>query len=211
MRRMIAAGPPAKRPPHIALVGFTGGSAWFGTVVLVLLLVLSAAAAAADEKIRPGEFIPATPPQPAPHADFTDVDGNPASLADFKGKPVVVNLWATWCQPCLKEMPSLDRLQSQLDGKLAVAAVSEDRAGADRVGTFVAALGLQKLKIYLDPKSDVGHAFNVRGLPTSIVIDAKGRVVGRVEGAAEWDSAAMMAVLKPFLETGSGTIKDAAR
>jgi thiol-disulfide isomerase/thioredoxin len=196
---MIAAGPPAKRAPHI---GLAGGSAWFGTALFVLLIVLSVAAAAADEKLRPGEFIPATPPQPAPQAGFTDADGKPASLADFKGKPVVVNLWATWCQPCLKEMPSLDRLQRNLAGRLIVAAVSEDRGGATRVGPFVAEMGLKKLTIYLDPKGDLGHAFAVRGLPTSILIDAKGRVVGRVEGAAEWDGAKMMAILKPLLESG---------
>jgi len=187
----------------------------FATVAVALLVALSAAAAAEEEKLRLGEFIPESAPQPAPETGFADADGKPASIADFKGKPVVVNLWATWCQPCLKEMPSLDRLQSQLDGKLAVAAVSEDRGGAERVGPFVTAMGIQKLKIYLDPKSDLGHAFNVRGLPTSIVVDAKGRVVGRVEGAAEWDSTAMMAALKPFLESGTGAntkvLKDAAR
>src|SRR5438093_9535632 len=109
MRRMMAAGAPANRPPHI---GFAWGSAWFGTAALVLLLALSPAAPAEDEKTTLGEFIPATPPQPAPQAEFTDVDGKPARLADFKGKPIVVNLWATWCQPCLAEMPSLDRLQA---------------------------------------------------------------------------------------------------
>src|ERR1700680_2506919 len=205
MRRMIAAGPPSKRPPQFGLAwGLIWRSAWFGTVAVALLVALSAAAAAEEEKLRLGEFIPESPPQPAPETGFTDADGKSANFADFKGKPVVVNLWATWCQPCLKEMPSLDRLQSALDDKLAVAAVSEDRGGAERVGPFVVAMGLQKLKIYLDPKSDVGHAFNVLGLPTSIVIDAQGRVVGRVEGAAEWDSAAMMAVLKPLLESGPG-------
>jgi thiol-disulfide isomerase/thioredoxin len=189
----------------------------FGTVAVALLVALSAAAAAEEEKLRLGEFIPERAPQPAPETGFTDADGKPVSFADFKGKPLVVNLWATWCQPCLKEMPSLDRLQSALDGKLAVAAVSEDHGGAARVGPFVAVMGLQKLKIYLDPKSNVGHAFNVRGLPTSIVIDAQSRVVGRVEGAAEWDSETMMAVLKPFLESSSGLgsssgrIKGAAR
>jgi thiol-disulfide isomerase/thioredoxin len=196
MRRMIAAGPPAKRPPQFGLVS---RSAWFGTVAVAILVALSAAAAAEEEKLRLGEFIAESAPQPAPVTAFTDTDGNPASFADFKGKPVVVNLWATWCKPCLKEMPSLDSLQSALDDKLVVAAISEDHGGAERVGPFVAAMGLKKLKIYLDPQSDVGHAFHVRGLPTSIVIDRAGRVVGRVEGAAEWDSETMMEVLRPLL------------
>ncbi len=171
----------------------------------------STGAAAAGEKMTLGEFIPATPPQPAPQVGFTDADGKPASLADFTGKPALVNLWATWCQPCLREMPSLDRLQSELDGKLTVAAVSEDRAGAGRVGPFVAAMGLKKLKIYLDPKAELGHAFAVRGLPTSIVIDAGGRVVGRVEGPAEWDGATMRAVLQPLLDSAAGPLKASAR
>src|SRR5712691_4256634 len=149
MRRMIAAGPPSKRPPQFGLArGLTWRSAWFGTVALALLVALSAAAAE-EEKIRLGEFIPESAPQPAPETGFTDADGKPVSFADFKGKPVVVNLWATWCQPCLREMPSLDRLQAKFDDKLAVAAVSEDRGGAQRVGPFVATLGLHKLKIYL--------------------------------------------------------------
>src|SRR6266436_10383966 len=133
MRRMIAAGPPAKRPPQFGLVS---RSAWFGTVAVALLVALSAAAAAEEEKIRLGEFIPESAPQPAPETGFTDADGKPASFADFKGKPVVVNLWATWCQPCLKEMPSLDRLQSALDDKLVVAAVAEDRGGVQKVAEF---------------------------------------------------------------------------
>ena len=174
-------------------------SVWFGTVAVALLVALSAAAAAEEEKLKLGEFIPESAPQPAPETAFTDAQGKPMSLADFKGKPLVVNLWATWCKPCLQEMPSLDRLQSKLGDKLAVAAVSEDHGGAQRVGPFVANMGLRKLRIYLDPQSDVGHAFSVRGLPTSIVIDAAGRVVGRVEGAAEWDSDTMMGVLSPLL------------
>src|SRR6266852_2060239 len=146
MRRMIAAGPPSKRPPQFGLVS---RSALFGTVAVALLVALSAAAAAEEEKLRLGEFIPESAPQPAPETGFTNADGKPVSFADFRGKPVVVNLWATWCQPCLKEMPSLDRLQSQLDGKLVIAAVSEYRGGAERVGPFVLGMGLEKLKIYL--------------------------------------------------------------
>jgi thiol-disulfide isomerase/thioredoxin len=181
-----------------------------GTVAIVLLLALATTASADEEKLKLGEFIPVNPPQPAPEVGFTDIDGNRLSFADFKGKPAVVNLWATWCQPCLREMPSLDRLQASLDGKLTVAAVSEDRGGANLVAPFVAAMKLPNLKIYVDQKADVGHAFDVRGLPTSIVIDAQGRVVGKVEGPAEWDSAKMQALLQPLL-AGADSVRQPAR
>jgi thiol-disulfide isomerase/thioredoxin len=181
----------------------------------MLLLMFPAARAAGQETSKLGEFIPAAPPQPAPEVSFTDADGKPATLADFNGKPAVVNLWATWCRPCLKEMPSLDRLQRQLAGKLKVAAISEDHGSAERVRAFVAKMGLKQLTIYFDPKADVAHAFRVVGLPTSIVLDAGGRVVGRVEGAADWDSANMLAVLQPLLHKGTGAfgraLKHAAR
>jgi thiol-disulfide isomerase/thioredoxin len=201
---------PAKRLSGIGVVGLVRGVAWFGAVLCGLLVALPAVAATGD---APGEFIPATPPQPAPQTAFTDTDGKPLTLADFKGKPAVVNLWATWCQPCLKEMPSLDRLQANLDGKLTVAAVSQDRSGAQRVVPFVANMGLQKLKIYLDPKADLGRALNSRGLPTSVIIDAAGSVIGRVEGAVEWDSAEIMALLRPLLVNGAvgGALKASGR
>src|SRR5690242_10932977 len=110
MRRIIAAGPPAKRPPHIVLAwGFPSGVAAFGTVALALLLALSAAPAADGEKMTLGEFIAVTPPQPVPEASLTDADGKKTSLAEFTGKPAVINLWATWCQPCLEEMRSEER------------------------------------------------------------------------------------------------------
>jgi thiol-disulfide isomerase/thioredoxin len=175
----------------------------------VLLLALSAAAATDADKLRLGEFIPVSPPQPAPEVAFTDAEGRPASLADFAGKPAIVNLWATWCQPCLKEMPSLERLQAKLAGNLTVAAVSEDRAGGRLVNPFVAEQKLQGLKIYLDPKGDVARAFEVRGLPTSVVLDRGGRVVGKVEGPAEWDSDKMMAVLGPLLDNAGSALQKA--
>src|SRR2546423_4479648 len=215
MRRMIAAGPSAKRPPHRAfgpaapgpagsrLPGSDpGGSgrllASFGTVAVALLLAVGAALAV-EPDLKPGEFIAASPPQPAPEVSFQDLSGNWVALADFKGKLVLLNLWATWCQPCLKEMPSLEKLQAAQADKLTVAAISEDRGGNQVVEPFIAKLGLDKVKVYLDPKSAAGHAFSVRGLPTTLVVDAEGRLVGRVEGAAEWDSAKMAAALQPFL------------
>jgi thiol-disulfide isomerase/thioredoxin len=152
-----------------------------------------------SERVRLGEFVPASPPLPAPEISFVDLTGNTVSLSEFSGKIVLVNLWATWCEPCLREMPSLERMQSRLGDKIAVVAISEDRGGGKTVEPFIDKLGLRSVKIYLDPKSAIERAFKVQGLPTSILIDRKGRVLGRVEGAAEWDAPKLLEVLKSFL------------
>jgi thiol-disulfide isomerase/thioredoxin len=164
-------------------------------------LLLGSAALRADEpdKIKLGEFIPAASPQPAPEISVTDMAGKTVSLSDFKGRFVLVNLWATWCQPCLKEMPSLVTLQTRLGTAMTVLAISEDRAGARIVQDFVAAHGIDKLAVYLDPNSTVSHAFEGIGLPTSFLIDADGKVLGKVEGGADWDSDAMRAALAKLL------------
>jgi thiol-disulfide isomerase/thioredoxin len=172
---------------------------------ILVASVVGSAAIHADEpgQMKIGEFIAAEAPQPAPAFSFTDTSGNAASLADFKGKFVLLNLWATWCQPCLKEMPSLAALQARLGPALTVLAVSEDHGGAAVVEPFVAKHGLDKLKIYLDPKSTAIHAFAARGLPTSVVIDGDGKVLGKVEGGADWDSDAMRAVLAKLMPAKS--------
>jgi thiol-disulfide isomerase/thioredoxin len=160
---------------------------------------VAAEAAQSNTDVTFGQFNPAATPRPAPEVTFTDIDGKPVGFADFRGTPVVVNLWATWCQPCLREMPSLERLQKKLAGRLIVAAISQDRGGEQVVRPFLARLGLDKVKIYLDPRSEVGKAFGVRGLPTSIVLDPEGREVGRVEGATEWDAEELLTVLAPLM------------
>jgi len=172
---------------------------------LLLLISAGGGLAAADndpavsERAGLGEFIPASPPLPAPAISFVDLAGNPVSLSEFTGKIVLVNLWATWCQPCLREMPSLERVQSHLGGKIAVIAISEDRGGSKTVEPFIDKLGLKSVKVYLDPKSAMQRAFKVEGLPTSFLIDREGRVLGRVEGAAEWDAPKLLQILKSFL------------
>jgi len=169
--------------------------------LVVVALVSGATAIRADEpdKIKLGEFIPAASPQPAPEISATDLDGKPVALADFSGKFVLLNLWATWCQPCLKEMPSLKALQARLGSALTVVAISEDRGGAEIVLPFLIKLDLDKLKIWLDPKSAVLRGFAARGLPTSFVIDRDGRLLGKVEGGADWDSETMRATLAKLM------------
>jgi thiol-disulfide isomerase/thioredoxin len=158
-------------------------------VLVLVASILGVMAQAADEpEIKPGEFIAAETPQPAPEISFTGLDGQPLALADFKGKFLILNLWATWCGPCLKEMPSLLKLQASLGPALTIVAVSEDHGGADVVKPFVDKNGLDGLKIALDPKSNAIHMLHVRGLPTTLVIDPDGRILGKVEGGADWES-----------------------
>jgi thiol-disulfide isomerase/thioredoxin len=164
----------------------------------------------APRPVRLGEFIPASPPQPAPAISFVDLTGNTVSLSEFTGKMVLVNLWATWCEPCLREMPSLERMQSRLRDKITVIAVSQDRGGSKIVEPFIDKLGLKSIKTYLDPKSAAERALRVQGLPTSFLIDGQGRILGKVEGAAEWDAPKLLDTLKSFL-TAEEVIKASSR
>ena len=156
-----------------------------------------------------GQFTPLDPPRPAPELAFTDRDGQGLRLADFRGRFVLINLWATWCAPCVREMPSLDRLQARLGDRLAVLAISEDRGGAHAVEPFLEKLALRRLAIYLDAKASAQQALGAHGLPTSFLIDPTGRILGSLEGAAEWDSPDMVARLERYLRQGEsdGVVK----
>ncbi len=160
-----------------------------------------------------GQFTPLDPPRPAPELSFTSRGGKALSLADFRGRFVLVNLWATWCGPCVREMPSLDRLQAQLGDRLSVLAISEDRGAGHVVEPFLDKLGLRRLAVYLDPDSAAQQAFAIRGLPTSFLIDRDGRILASLEGAAEWDAPSMVARLERYLQQGGdgGLIKTSAQ
>lgn len=146
------------------------------------------------------------PPVPAPSASFRTLDGDAAVLADFRGKVLLVNFWATWCAPCVKEMPALERLHRELAGEgLAVLAVSQDRDGAAAVTPFLARIALQDLPVYLDPKGVLGREFALKGLPTTFVIDREGRVVAGLVGPAEWDSSEALAFLRHYLHAADLT------
>ena len=189
---------------------------WTVAAALVFLLAAPALGAADEgeadmpDRTKLGEFVPSSQPFTAPAISLADTNGHSVELSELRGKLVLVNLWATWCEPCLREMPSLERLQSRLGERIAVLAVSEDRGGNKSVEPFIAKLGLKSVKIYIDPKSEVGHAFGARGLPTSFLIDREGKVLGRVEGAAEWDSPKILGVLEPLL-SGDGVVKASSR
>ena len=143
-------------------------------------------------------------PVPAPQAPLERGSGETLTLAAFEGKVVLLNFWATWCAPCVREMPALDRLQAALGPEgLAVVAVSEDRAGLKAVEPFFAETGLEHLQIYLDPKGKFWREFGVRGLPTTYLIDRQGRLIGAMEGPAEWDEEDAVGLIRFYLEQGA--------
>ncbi len=130
--------------------------------------------------------------QPAPAATFNNPDGGEMSLADFRGVPVLVNLWATWCAPCVKELPTLDRLAQAhaVDGELGVVAISQDHGPHPSVVAFLKHHGIRDLGAYQDPDMSLAGALGPDAvLPTSILIDANGREVWRYVGDLDWTSA----------------------
>jgi thiol-disulfide isomerase/thioredoxin len=125
----------------------------------------------------------------APGVSFTDPAGKRVTVADYRGRPVLLNLWATWCAPCVKEMPTLDALAGAEGSKLVVLTVSQDLDGKAKVDPFFAAHHFAHLKPYLDPKLALSTALQAN-LPTTILYDAHGKEVARVTGGFDWTSPA---------------------
>lgn len=143
------------------------------------------------------------PSLPAPDDGFKDVNGRLLSLADFRGKLLLLNLWATWCGPCVAEMPSLDRLQAALGGaNFVVLPISVDRGGAALVTDFYDKHRIAHLGVYVDPANRIAQHMSVSGLPTSFLVGPDGRVVGALVGATDWDTPEAMALIGYYLKNG---------
>jgi thiol-disulfide isomerase/thioredoxin len=139
---------------------------------------------------------------PAPFT-FRTADGAARTLDDYKGQGVVLNFWATWCGPCVREMPALDALARALaDNRVAVLPLSSDRAGAAAVERFYKDKAITSLPVLLDPDGDAARAVKARGLPTTLVLDGDGRERQRVEGAAAWSSPATVAAIRAAVGKG---------
>ena len=143
-------------------------------------------------------------PREAPPLTFTGPDDAPLSLAAFKGRTVLLNLWATWCVPCREEMPSLDKLQARLGGPdFEVVAINIDTTRLDRRQTFLREAGVEKLAFYADRSADVFQALKkagkVVGLPTTLLIDPDGCELGVMPGPADWASEDAVRLVKAAL------------
>ena len=126
---------------------------------------------------------------PAPDFTFAGPDGQDATLKDFAGKPLLVNLWATWCAPCIAEMPTLDTVAKTYGPKgLAVLTISQDSQGDRVVKPFFQKHKLPHLKGWIDPENQFGFHYNTGMLPTTVLYDRDGKEIGRVVGAMDWDS-----------------------
>jgi thiol-disulfide isomerase/thioredoxin len=143
-------------------------------------------------------------PRELPELRFVNGDGRGMTLVEFEGRTVLLNIWATWCVPCREEMPALDRLQAKLGGAdFQVVPLSIDREGLPAVKAFYEELGLEALAIYVDQSGKAGRKLNALGIPTTLLLDRKGRELGRTVGPAEWDSDEIVGFLRSVIDQAS--------
>jgi thiol-disulfide isomerase/thioredoxin len=193
-------------PPRLKLRPLSGKSLLVGVALAAIVAISAPQSSAQTAPPVAGTvatFKPATPAKDPPQTRFVDLKGGELDLGRYKGKVVLVNFWATWCAPCVREMPSLDRLQAALEGEgLVVLPLSLDGPTKPRVEPFYKAQNLVNLPILFDEKSVTFGRFGVGVLPTSIVINRDGKEVGRLEGPAEWDAPEALALLRHYLKAG---------
>jgi len=187
----------------VRLVGLAiaGGAAWFAVAQSPSSIRSPEcrAASVTTDRMRPlatGEVAAVTinAPRPAPDVAFTNPQGQPVSLADLRGRTVLVNLWATWCVPCRQEMPALDKLQAEFGGPdFEVVALNVDTRNAERPKAWLQENGIRHLAYYADPSGKALQALqksgHVVGLPTTLLVDGSGCEIALLKGPAEWASA----------------------
>jgi thiol-disulfide isomerase/thioredoxin len=177
------------------------------SALLYTALTLGANAAAADtaalEALRDGDMRKLAfhaEPQDASQVVFTDADGVEHRLADWQGKHIVLNFWATWCAPCRKEMPMLDALQSEFGGEaFEVVTIATGRNSIQGIRRFFEEVGVTELPVLLDPRQELARDMGVFGLPVTVILDAEGKEVARLIGEADWQSDSAKAIVSAMI------------
>ncbi|MEH6827303.1 TlpA family protein disulfide reductase [Parasphingorhabdus sp.] len=215
---MIDEGPSANLPPHMILEFFVP---FVMRTVLFMVLVLNLAACDRGSSEAGQEFAGVKAEEEGEAIEsgqglvgkldisqrgsamvdtsFQAPDGSTVQLSDFIGKPVLVNIWATWCAPCIVEMPMLDKLAAREKERLKVLVVSQDLQGAEKVVPFFARGDFEELEPYVDPENGLSFGFGSGLMPTTVLYDAQGEEVWRVIGAMDWDGAKAAALLEQTL------------
>lgn len=176
------------------------GASWLAAALWVA--ITSSAAAEPPERVGPNGFLLWESPRDVSEISFEDGDGTPLTLADFEGKLILLNIWATWCGPCREEMPTLDALQAELGGTdFEVVALSIDRKGIEVVNEFYQEVGIEHLEPYVDQTGMASADLGAVGIPTTLLLDRQGKEVGRLVGEAEWDTPEMIEWLTETIET----------
>ena len=180
-------------------------------VVYTALALGATSAAAADtaalEALREGtmkKLIFASEPQAVSDIPFADPAGKEFTLADWEGKVVLVNFWATWCAPCRKEMPALNALQTDFGGDdFEVVTIATGRNDLTGIKKFFEETGVDALPILLDPRSQLSRDMAVLGLPVTVILDREGNEIARMRGDAEWDSESGRAIIAALIADGA--------
>lgn len=190
---------PADRPRGGFLKWALWGAALIGVAAVVYIMAQSltkppeppAAAKAPAGKTHSvaAKFEHPADGSPAPAYSFKDAAGKTMTVADFKGKVVVLNLWATWCAPCIAELPTLNSISNRADMNVQIITVSQDMEDPAKVQTFLDQKGFAQLPAWLDPKGDLAAHYQVQTLPTSVYYDSNGLEVWRFTGGRDWASA----------------------
>lgn len=194
----IDVGPPGARSPSRAKASRTG---------LLVLVAVALVTSIVQWQLLSGrrEAAPAVlslHPQPLemPPLRFTDENGVPTSLQAFRGRVVLLNVWATWCAPCVKEMPALDRLQAALEGQaFEVVTLSIDTEGLSAVWPFFTRLGISHLRPYVDSFHEASDSLSASGIPITLLIDQDGREIARKIGVAPWNAPEMVQLFRSRL------------
>jgi len=206
MRRLTTLAAVAGSAIVLLVLGYEYGRQAFSPASAVREPAPAVEAGGSPDSVKPLELSVFDRPRDLPEIHFADEEGHELTLGDFRGRVVLLNVWATWCVPCRKEMPTLDRLQAKLGGKdFLVIPLSIDREGVAPVKRFYQELKFEKLAIYVDPSGKGSRTLVIPGVPTTLLIDRQGREIARKMGPAEWDGQEMVSLVEQTMHAQTGS------